>query len=83
MQIGVFNYYFGFQRAICRGFILYQFPVNSFRYFVELTIVKIYTLDKRQLKNKNIFAILISSTAEEELISLFSNRIKPILNQLL
>ena len=33
----------------------------AFRYFVEKAIIKIYTLDWRQLKNKNIFAILISS----------------------
>jgi len=43
--------------------------VKGNRYFVKQVGFKIYVLDWRQLKNKNIFAILISSTAEKTLIS--------------
>jgi hypothetical protein len=66
--MGCFFYYFGFQRAICGSFIIYQIDANLFIYFASERYFKIYVIDVRQLKNKNIFASTISSNESEALI---------------
>jgi|WetSurMetagenome_2_1015567.scaffolds.fasta_scaffold634685_2 hypothetical protein len=50
----------GYQRPICGIIIPYQKPGKVFIYFASERPLKIYRSQDMQLKNKNIFATMIS-----------------------
>jgi|GEM_PF-4609223 len=54
------TYTYGSQRPTCGIFIPYQKPGKVFIYFASERPVKIYRSHGMQLKNKNIFATMIS-----------------------
>ena len=54
------TYTYGFQRSTCRIFIPYQKHGKVFIYFASERPVKIYRSHGMKLKNKNIFATMIS-----------------------